>query len=101
MRLGITSVSPSSRIKSFRFMTLNKRVTVSREDPIIWAISSCVNSVGTRSSRLRGSSETQESSRRASFSVELRASSNSWTSSNEVAMSRASRVAHASCCCFG
>ena len=40
MRLGITSVAPSSRIKSFRFISLNKRVTVSRDDPIIWAISS-------------------------------------------------------------
>ena len=45
---------------------------------------------------MRGSSETQESSRRASFSVELRASSNSCTSSNEVMTSRASMAPHAS-----
>lgn len=95
IRLGITSVPLSRRIKSFRFISLNNRVTVSRDEPIICAISSCVNSVGTRSSRLRGSSETQESSNRASFSVELRASSSSYTSSNERVTSRASKVAHA------
>jgi hypothetical protein len=40
MRLRITSVEPSSRINCFLFNSVMTRVTVSRDDPIICAISS-------------------------------------------------------------
>jgi len=73
IRLGMTIVAPSSRIRPLRFMSHKSRVTVSLEDPIIWAISWWVNSVGMRNSRLRASAETHESRRRESFCVELRA----------------------------
>ena len=40
--LRITKVEPSRRISSFFFKSLRSRVTVSRDDPIICAISSWV-----------------------------------------------------------
>ena len=40
IRFRITSVDPSSRINCFFFKSLNNRVTVSRDAPIICAISS-------------------------------------------------------------
>ena len=42
VRLRITRVDPSKRISSFFLRSLNNRVTVSRDEPIICAISSWV-----------------------------------------------------------
>ena len=97
MRFGMTRVEPSSRISSLSLHVASSRVTVSREDPIIWAISSWVKFEATRRSRLRGSLATQESRSRASFSVELRASSRSWTSRKVVPISWLSSRAHVQC----
>ena len=48
VRFRITNVDPSSRINCFFFRSLNNRVTVSRDAPIICAISSCVSPERTR-----------------------------------------------------
>ena len=40
VRFLIISVVPSSVIRFFFLSSLNKRVTVSRDEPILWAISS-------------------------------------------------------------
>src|SRR5277367_6063878 len=49
-RLRITRIEPSSRISSFFLRSLKRRVTVSRDAPIICAISSCVTPERIRTS---------------------------------------------------
>lgn len=83
MRLRMTSVEPSNRISSFFLSSPSKRVTVSRDEPIICAISSCVRldririSVGSLAFSAPG---VQDSSNRASLPAEERASTKSWMS---------------------
>jgi hypothetical protein len=66
-------VDPSSRISCFFLRSLNSRVTVSREAPIICAISSCVSPELTRISLvLLSEGGVHESSNFASFPAEER-----------------------------
>jgi hypothetical protein len=81
IRLQITNVEPSRRIISFFLSSLNRRVTVSRDEPIICAISSCVRLDLIRISLVPPPSLSRplphESRRRANFPAEERASTNS------------------------
>jgi hypothetical protein len=73
----MTKVEPSNRINSFFLSSLNKRVTVSRDEPIICAISSWVMLDLMRISRPRLSRSCpplHESSRRASLPAGLQRS---------------------------
>jgi len=74
MRFRITSVDPSSRINCFFLKSLNRRVTVSLDAPIICAISSCVRPELTRISFvLFADGGVHESNNFASFPAEERA----------------------------
>ena len=74
MRFRITSVDPSSRINCFFLKSLNRRVTVSLDAPIICAISSCVRPELTRISLvLFAEGGVQESSNFANFPADERA----------------------------
>src|SRR5579864_3442186 len=82
VRLRITRVDPSKRMNSFFLRSLSSRVTVSRDEPIICAISSWVRlarmriSGGSNFSRIG----VHESSSLASLPAEERVSTRSWMS---------------------
>src|SRR5438132_1815016 len=81
IRLRITKVEPSSLMSSFFRSSLNSRVTVSRDEPIICAISSCVRLERILISRDPFSRPTvHESNNRANLPAEERARTNSWIS---------------------
>jgi len=82
VRLRITSVDPSKRMNSFFLRSLSKRVTVSRDEPIICAISSWVRLARTRISGGSNCSRigVHDSSNLASLPAEERASTKSWIS---------------------
>jgi two-component system response regulator LytT len=85
VRLRITRVAPSMRINCFFLSSLKSRVTVSRDAPILWAISSWVMAPTRRTSAVTGKcGGVQESSSFASFPAEERASTRSCTSRNAV-----------------
>jgi hypothetical protein len=69
VRLRITRVEPSKRISCFFLRSLNSRVTVSRDAPIICALSSCVSPELTRTSLPLPVGGVQDSSSLASFPV--------------------------------
>jgi len=79
VRLRMTSVEPSSRISCFFLRSLSKRLTVSRDAPVICAISSWVSPDRTRiSSVLFPEGGVHESSSFASFPAEEPARIKSW-----------------------
>ena len=82
VRFRITSVDPSSRINYFFLKSLNRRVTVSLDAPIICAISSCVRPELTRISfvLLFVDGGVHESNNFASFPADERARIRSWIS---------------------
>jgi hypothetical protein len=73
MRFRITRVEPSNRISCFFRKSLSSRVTVSRDAPIICAISSCVSPLLTRTSFPFTEGGVHESNSFASFPAEERA----------------------------
>ena len=78
--MRITSMDPSSRMNCFFFRSLNSRVTVSREEPIICAISSCVSPEEMRTSFPFSRMGIQESSNYANLPADERAITRSWMS---------------------
>lgn len=72
VRSLITNVGPSSRIKRFLLKRVISRVTVSREAPILIAISSCVIGVGLPPLAGSSSARTCDSKSRANLPADER-----------------------------
>ena len=77
VRSLMTNIGPSSRIKRFLLNRLISRVTVSREAPILIAISSCVIGVGLQPASRSSSSRTWDSKSLANLPADERVSTRS------------------------